>query len=256
MGYMKKSILPFSFICLLVFFTSMCFAQEPTPQEIVKHSDDLIRGDTQEGNYIMTVITPSWERRLKLYCYSKGRDKIFIRIESPAKEKGTTTLRIASEMWNYLPQVERTIKIPPSMMLQPWMGSDFANDDLVKESSVVNDYTHTLIGEENIDGKDVYIIELLPKPSAGIVWDKRIMRIQKKTYIPIRDEFYGKNNKLIKTLYYSKVKRISDRIIPTYWEMVSNIKTGRRTIIEVSDNVVYNRPIDDNVFSIQNLKNQ
>ena len=241
-------------ICFFLLTISYAFAQEPSAQEIVKRSDDLMRGDTQEGVFIMTVITPTWERTLKLYCISKGRDRMFIRITSPAKEKGIATLRVANEMWNYLPQVERTIKIPPSMMLQPWMGSDFANDDLVKESSVVNDYTHAIIAEEKVEGEDIYIIELTPKPSAGIVWDKRIMRVNKKNFIPVRDEFYGKDNKLIKTLYYTEVKKISDRFIPTRWEMVSNIKSGRRTIIEVDDKVAYNKQIDDSIFSVQNLK--
>lgn len=242
--------------CHLALPLPACLAQEPSAREIVKRSDDLMRGDTQEGTYSMTIVTPSWERRLKLRIYSQGRDKMFIRILSPAKEKGITTLRVANEMWNYLPSVERTIKIPPSMMLEPWMGSDFANDDLVKESSIVEDYDHTLIGEEKIDGEDVYVIELAPKPHAGIVWSKRIMRIRKKGFIPVRDEFYGKNNKLIKTLFYSKVKQVSGRLIPTYWEMISAARIGRHTIIEVGGDVVYNGSISDSVFGLQNLKNQ
>lgn len=253
---MKKGARFFFWFVVSLLCVSCSFAQEPTAQEIVKASDDLMRGDTQEGIYTMIVITPNWERRLKLTTCSKGRDKIFIRITSPAKEKGVATLRIGTEMWNYLPQVERTIKIPPSMMLQSWMGSDFANDDLVKESSVVNDYTHTFLANEKIDGEDVYCIELKPKPQAGVVWDKRIMRISKKDLTPVRDEFYGKENKLIKTLFYSKVKKISDRVIPTYWEMVSEIKRGNRTIIEVDNNVVYNKTIEDSVFSLQNLKSK
>jgi hypothetical protein len=251
---MRKGISCFFLVCLFFCFSLPSFSQELSPKEIVKNSDDLMRGDTQEGTYTMVIITPNWERNLKLYVYSKGRDKMFIRILSPAKEKGTTTLRIANEMWNYLPQVERTIKIPHSMMLQPWMGSDFANDDLVKESSVINDYTHTLIAQEKIDGKDVYVIELKPNPKAGVVWNKRVMRILKENFIPVRDEFYGKNNKLIKTLDYSAVKKISGRMIPTVWEMVSEAKKGNRTLIEIDDKVVYNGPIEDAVFSLQNLK--
>jgi len=118
------------------------------------------------------------------------------------------------------------------MMLQPWMGSDFANDDLVKESSVVNDYTHKIAGEENLDGKAVWRIEMTPKPEAAVVWDKRITWIRKDGFIPVRDEFYGKDNKLIKALEYSKVKEISGRLIPSYWQMTSEIKKGHRTIIE------------------------
>lgn len=229
--------------------------QELSAQEIVKRSDDLMRGDSQSGPYLMKVITPSWERTLELMIFSLGRDHVFIRILSPAKEKNVTTLRVGNEMWNYLPQVERVIKIPPSMMLQSWMGSDFANDDLVKESSIVNDYTHKITGTEVIDGRKALVIELTPLPQAAVVWERRVMAIEEKTFIPLRDEFYGKNSKLIKVLTYSDIKQISDRLIPTRWEMVSMIKEAHRTVIEVNDKVVYNKPIDDSVFTLQNLKN-
>jgi len=253
---MRLRYLPVIIFGLLFVSLPCVFSQDLSPREIVKHSDDLMRGDTQEGIYEMTITTPTWERTLRLYVKSKGRDKMFIRILSPSKEKGTTTLRIKSEMWNYLPQVERTIKIPPSMMLQPWMGSDFANDDLVKESSVVDDYEHTLTRQEKIDGQDIYVIVLMPKPKAGVVWNKRIMKIRKKDFIPVRDEFYGKDEKLVKVLNYSKIEKISDRTIPTHWEMVSEIKKGHRTIIEVDKKVVYNAPINDNAFNLQSLKSK
>ncbi|MFH0826591.1 MAG: outer membrane lipoprotein-sorting protein [Candidatus Omnitrophota bacterium] len=253
---MKRIVLLLTLAFFIFNLSPYSFSQEISAKEIVQRSDDLMRGDTQKGKYTMVVTTPDWVRTLKLYVYGKGRDKFFIRILSPAKEKGIATLRIKNEMWNYLPTVERTIKIPPSMMLQPWMGSDFANDDLVKESSVVEDYTHEIIGEEDTQDGKVYCIELTPKPGAGIVWDKRIMRITKKGFIPVRDEFYGKNNKLIKVLNYSNVKRISDRSIPTRWEMASQIKKDSRTIIEVDERLVYNEPVDDSIFSLQNLKSR
>ena len=83
----------------------------------------------------MNMITLYRQRTLKMKLWMVRPDQSFIRIESPATEKGTGSLRIKDEMWNYLPKVEHTFKIPPSMMLQPWMGSDFRSDDLVKESS-------------------------------------------------------------------------------------------------------------------------
>lgn len=252
---MKKCAAFLLLAALLFAAAAPLLAEELSAQEIVKRSDDLMRGDTQEGKYFMKILTPTWERRLELYVYSLGREKMYIRILSPAKEKGISTLRVKNEMWNYIPNVERTIKIPPSMMLQPWMGSDFANDDLVKENSIVNDYTHKLIAEELVDGKSVYVIELTPKPQAPVVWHKRIMHIAKENFAPVRDEFYDKDNKLVKTLSYSKVKRISDRAIPTRWEMASEIKKGHKTVVVVDDSVVFNTQINENIFTLQNLKN-
>jgi hypothetical protein len=254
MGYMRMTLFG-SILCAFFLFASASFSQELTGRDYVKRSDDLMRGDTQKGIYFMTVVTPQWERRLELSVRTKGRDKILLKILSPAKEKGITTLRVKSEMWNYLPSVERTIKIPPSMMLQPWMGSDFANDDLVKESSIVDDYDQKITNELVFDGDPVVRIELTPKPSAGVVWSKRVMLINKTTFAPVRDKFFGKDNKLIKILIYRKVKKIGDRTIPTQWEMVSEINKGHRTTIEVDENLVYNEPMDDSVFSLQRLKN-
>lgn len=243
------------FVFFCVFF-ALCVSTvnaELTAQEIVKRSDDLMRGDTCQGRYVMTVTTPHWTRRLELDVWAEGRDKTFIRIISPAKETGITTLRIKNNMWNYLPKVERTIKIPPSMMFQPWMGSDFTNDDLVKENSIVYDYNHTLLGEEIFEGNLVYKLKLIPKPQATVIWGKLIFRIRKEDFIPLREEYYSEKDKLIKVLNYSEVKKVSDRIIPTLWEMAPLTKEGCRTTIELVE-VKYNQPIDENIFTLENLR--
>ncbi len=232
-------------------YSGMCFGL--TAKEIVKASDDLLRGKTLKGKYQMTVIRPKWKRTLKLIAYTKGKDKTFIKIISPQKEKGITTLRIKNNMWIYHPRIERTIKIPPSMMLQPWMGSDFSNDDLVKESSLVEDYTHTILKEKTIDGASVYKIKLTPKPEAAVRWGKIILWIRKDDFIPLKEEFYDEKGKLIKVLKYRNVKQFSDRKIPSIWEMSSIVKPENKTVIEVIE-ATYNEPIEESIFSLRNLR--
>lgn len=222
-------------------------------KSIVKASDDLMRGTTNSGIYSMTVITPKWERKLTLQVYMKNRDKALIRILSPAKEAGIGTLRIDNEMWNYLPKVERTIKIPPSMMMQPWMGSDFANDDLVKESSIIHDYTHTIASQEHLNGHETYKIIFTPKPDAPVIWGQLVRWIRIDDFVPIQEEYYNERGKLIKVLEYSDIAKVSDRIIPTTWTMHSNTKPGHKTIIKLKD-VQYNTPINDRIFSRSYLK--
>jgi len=247
------------FICaIFLFFLHTCFVygQEGlTGKDIVKLSDDLMRGNSLQGRYAMTVTTPNWKRRLELDVWEKDRAKTFIRILSPVKEAGIGTLRIDSNMWNYLPNVERTIKIPPSLMLQPWMGSDFVNDDLVKESSIVNDYNHNILGEEDINGDISYKIELIPKPESAVVWGKINFWIRKDDFVPLREEYYSDTGKLIKVLEYSAVKKMSGRAIPTIWKMTPLNKEGCLTVIEVV-NVKYNIPIDEGIFSLANLKRE
>lgn len=228
-------------------------AESLAPADIVKQSDDLMRGDSYSGIYTMEIKTKSWKRELKLQVDSLGRDKIFIRILSPAKEAGTTTLRIKNEMWNYLPKIEKVIKIPPSLMLQPWMGSDFANDDLVKEGSVVHDYTHKILSEIDIAGESVYQIELQPNPHAPVIWGKVVKWIRKKDFVPLKEEYYNEKGKLIKILEYSDIGKVSDRTIPKTWTMSSMVKPANSTTIKLVD-VKYNQPINEKIFSLTHLR--
>ena len=131
-------------------------AQEPTGRDILDRVERLLWGRTLQGDYEMTIQTPRWQRTLGLRVWMERPGRSFVRILSPAKEAGIGSLRIGAEMWNYLPNVERVIRIPPSMMLQPWMGSDFTNDDLVKESSILDDYTHKVLGTATVDGQEAY----------------------------------------------------------------------------------------------------
>ncbi|MEW5915873.1 MAG: outer membrane lipoprotein-sorting protein, partial [Gemmatimonadota bacterium] len=138
---------------------SVTAAQQPTGHEIVERVEALLWGKTLVADIDMQVTTPRWQRTVSLRTWIERPRRSFIRILAPAKEAGIGSLRIGAEMWNYLPAIERTIKIPPSMMLQPWMGSDFTNDDLVKESSLVNDYEHRVLTTETVDGVSAYVVE-------------------------------------------------------------------------------------------------
>lgn len=247
---MKK--ITFLFIIAGLLSPSSAVRADLIAQEIVRRSDDLMRGDTNQGTYLMMITTPSWKRELKVYCYSQGRDKMFLRILSPAKEAGVGTLRINNEMWNYLPTVEKTIKIPPSMMMQPWMGSDFTNDDLVKESSLVNDYTHEILSVETIDERRVYKIELIPRPEAAVVWGKILRWVRKDDFVPLREEYYNERGKLMKILEFSDIGQVSNRIIPKTWTMTSQIKENHQTTIKLLD-VEYDVPIADSIFTLSNL---
>jgi outer membrane lipoprotein-sorting protein len=221
--------------------------------EVVRRSDDLMRGDSRSGTYSMKIVTPKWTRKLTLLVHSMDRDKMFIRILSPAKEAGIGTLRLGNEMWNYLPSVEKTIKIPPSLMLRPWMGSDFANDDLVKESSIVNDYTHQIVDHEDINGETVLKIEFTPKPDAPVIWGKLYHWIRESDFVPLKEEYYSERGKAIKVMEYSDIGSVSDRIIPRTWKMSSLTKEGRSTTIKLLE-VTYNEPIDDVIFSMSYLR--
>ena len=242
---MKKIML----IAALV--TSPLFSQ--TAEEIIEAAEDLIKGESAYGKTIMTVVTPDYTRELEMESWWVGNEKALIVIKSPRKEAGNKTLKIGNEMWSYLRNTETTIKVPPSMMLQSWNGSDFTNDDLVRESKLSRDYFTKIIEEEEINGKLSWTIQLLPKPDAPVVWGKLFYWVTKELQMPAKVEFYDEKGKLIRYMEYSKVKTFGDRTLPSLWTMHNEVKKGRSTSFELVD-MDFNIDINDRIFSFQELE--
>ena len=242
------------FLLIALFLAALpATAQEMTALDIIRHADALMHGDTQTGTYRMTIVRPEWERTLAFEFWSEGNEKSFIRILEPDKERGVAFLKVGREMWQYVPRINRVIKIPPSMMLQPWMGSDFTNDDLVRESSIVDDYTHTLLGREQIDGEEVYKIELLPKPEAPVAWDRLVEYIRVKDFVPVRAAFFNERGEPVRTIHYSEIQRMGGRLLPARMELIEEKKPGRKTILILSD-VRFDVPLDRRIFTQANLR--
>jgi len=228
-------------------------AQEPSARELVDRVDTLLWGRTLQGEFEMTIATPRWQRTLALRAWMERPKRSFIRILAPAKEKGIGSLRIGAEMWNYLPNVERTVKIPPSMMLQPWMGSDFTNDDLVKQSSAVDDYTQRILRTETTEGGAAYVVEALPGQDAAVVWGKILYWVRKTDFIPLKQEYYSERGELVRVMTFSRLRLMGGRTIPTKWEMRPSDKPGNVTTIVVKS-ALYDRPIDPEIFTQRNLQ--
>ena len=222
-------------------------------RDILDRVEKLLWGTTVQGDYEMTVTTPRWQRTLTLKVWMDRPRRSFIRIVAPAKEAGIGSLRIGSEMWNYLPSVERIIKIPPSMMLQPWMGSDFTNDDLVKESSILDDYRHQVLGTRQADGGELVQVEAVPKPEAAVVWGRIVYTVRRADFMPIRQEFFSERGERVRVLSFSDVRRVGGRLLPTRWDMRPDAKPGNVTTIVLKD-AVFNQPLEDEVFSQRNLQ--
>jgi outer membrane lipoprotein-sorting protein len=229
--------------------------ERPDAHALVQKTDRALRGRTQHGKASMTVQTPDWKRTLDMEFWSVNPDKTFIVITAPAKEEGTSTLRLGTNMWNYLPQVERVIKIPPSLMLQSWMGSDFSNDDLVKESSLVNDYTHEIVGETTVDGDACWRVVSHPKPDAPVVWGKLVLLIRRSDALPRKEDYYDDKGRLQKSLTFSDFRRLGERNFPMRWQMISVTKSGHETTL-VYHSLEFDRSIPDRVFTQQNMKRQ
>lgn len=239
------------FLILLLLCSTILSAQDI--KEIIRKSDEKFRGTSSTGSFSMTIQRPTWSRTISMKSWSLGTDYSLIYVTAPAKEKGQVFLKRKNEMWNWVPTIERMIKIPPSMMMQSWMGSDFTNDDLVRESSIVKDYTHKLLGEETIDNYLCYKVELIPLEDAPVVWGKVLMWVSKTDYLWLKAEFYDEDGALVSTEILSDVKKMDDRVIPTRMEMIPADKEGQKTIM-IFENTKFDVPLKEDFFSIQNMK--
>jgi outer membrane lipoprotein-sorting protein len=241
----------FGILSSLLFVAGICYSQDA--KEIVKKADELMRSKSSYSEITMTIAKPEWSRTMSMKVWALEPDYALIYITEPARDKGSVTLKRKSEVWNWLPSVQKIIKIPPSMMLQPWMGSDFTNDDLVRESSIVNDYYHTLLGDDKMQGYDCYKIQMIPKPEAGVVWGKIITWVSKKSFLQVKADYYDEDGVLVKSFTGSREKKIDGRNILTYWEMIPVDKPNNKTIMEYNA-MKFNFNVDISFFSEQNMK--
>ena len=238
-------------LVLFLFLSQILTAQDAT--NIVRKSEDLLKGASSRGKFRMVVETPDFTRTTEMEAWWVGNEKALIAITSPKREAGNKTLKVKNELWMYLRNTEATIKVPPSMMLQSWNGSDFTNDDLVRESSLPDDYTMKILSEEEIDGVVCWKIELLPKPSAPVVWGKLFHWIRKKDYLPARTEYFDEKGALMRTMRYTDIRRFGNRSIPAKWEMMNNVKAGHRTSMEYLE-AQFDIQISDRIFSFRELE--
>ena len=231
------------------------YSQNLSATDIVKKADDKTRGLSSQGEMTMTMVRTGWQRSLTMKYWSKGTTHAIIYISAPARDKGQVFLKIKNEMWNWQPKIQRMIKIPGSMMMQSWMGSDFTNDDLVKQSSLVTDYNHKLLGSDNVRGMDCYKIEMIPKETATVVWGKLIIWITKSGFHMWKTEYFDEDGILVNTENASDIKKMGDREIPTRMEIIpqEKEKQGQKTILEIT-NMLFNIKIDDGFFTQQNMK--
>lgn len=228
-------------------------AQEVEAREIVRRANDLARGLNSYSTASMQIERPDWSREMSMKSWSLGTEYYLILITAPARDKGQVFLKRENDMWNWVPRVQRAIKIPPSMMNQSWMGSDFTNNDLVRVDSLVIDYIQTVTGEETIHGYETYRIELMPLPEAPVVWGRVVLWIAKTEYFMLRAEYYDEDGELINRLTASEVKLMDDREIPTRMVMEDVKKPGHRTIM-VTESVDFHIDVDDAFFSQQQMR--
>lgn len=229
------------------------FGRAQDAREIVRLSDERARGKTSEAVLTVKVVRPSWTREMSMKTWSKGNELAMILITAPAKEKGTVFLKRKREVWNWIPSIERSIKLPPSMMGQSWMGTDFTNDDLVKEASVVEDYDHQLVGSEKLHERTCHKIQMIPKPDAAVVWGKVLLWIDQKEYLLLRAEYFDEDNLLVNTMTAGEIKMLGGKWLPSVMEMIPADKKGNKTIL-IYHSLRFDHAISDEFFKTERMQ--
>ncbi len=234
-----------------VFFTNL-FAKEKKEDvyDILDKVDKIYRAETSHAEMEMKITTPNWKRTMKLEIWSEGMEKTFISVLSPAKDKGVSTLRVNNDMWNYFPKVGRVMKVPPSMMMGSWMGSDFTNDDLVKQTTFREDYNAKIVQSKD---KDTIVIEMTPKESAASVWGKIVATIRKRDYMPLKQEYFSEKGEKMRIMKFSEFKKMGGKVIPAVMKIIPLNKKGHSTKITYIK-ADFDIKLDSNIFSLRNLR--
>ncbi|MDR1951142.1 MAG: outer membrane lipoprotein-sorting protein, partial [Bacteroidales bacterium] len=208
-------------------------AQNLSAIDIVKRTDENRHGKSSYSEITMTIVRPSWTREIGIKAWSKGTDFSLTLITSPARDKGQTFLKRKKDLWNWQPSISRMIKMSSSVMGQSWMGSDFTNDDMVRESSVVNDYTHQLAGTEKVRNVDCYKLILTPKENSAVVWGKVVTWISTSDFVELKTEFYDEDNALVSTFNGYDIKTYGKRRLASRVEVVPADKPNQKTVMTV-----------------------
>ncbi len=240
-----------SSIAGVLVFVGTAFPQNA--KEIVQRAEDAIKGKLSSHSIMEMIIkTPDYTRSMKMESWTSGNSKALVKILSPVREAGNRTLKLGNDIWMYLRNTETTIRIPPSMMLQSWNGSDYTYDDMVREETLAQDYDITIAGTDTVGGVACWRLQLLPKPNAPVVWGKILYWAREKDNLPAKAEYFDEKGKLIRTMIMSDFREMGGRYIPTDWTMYNADKT-HSTEIKMEE-ASFDQKIPNRIFSLKELE--
>jgi outer membrane lipoprotein-sorting protein len=241
------------FTLLLLLGPVSGFAEERDGKTIVRDAINHWRGLSSYTEMTMVIHRPDWERSMTMRAWTMGDKKTLVRVVEPKKDRGNGTLTDDKSMWSYSPKVNRVIKVPSSMMGQSWMGSDFSNKDIAKADDIVDEYQHSILKTEEIDGVTIHDIQSIPNEDAAVVWGSELMRIR-EDHVVMRHAFYDQDGELVKTLETLEIVEMGGRVIAKRQRMIKTDEPDEWTEIQVND-VEYEVDLKDSLFTLSNLRN-
>ena len=242
-----------SVLLVSLLLATSAMADERDAATIVKEAIDHWRGLSSETVMSMVIHRPDWERTMTMRGWTKGDDRSLVRVLEPRKDRGNGTLTDDNSMWSYSPKVNRVIKIPSSMMGQSWMGSDFSNKDVARADDIVDQYDHSILSSEDVDGITIYEIEAIPHEDAAVVWGREVLSIR-DDHVVTTHKFYDQDGELVKTLTSLEIGEMGGRVIAKRQRMSKVETPDEWTEIQVVS-VDYEVELKDSLFTLSNLRN-
>jgi outer membrane lipoprotein-sorting protein len=222
----------------------------PDAETLLQHIDDLYRSKSSTARIQIDVTSPRTTRSMRVKAWSRGEDEVLVLIEAPAREAGTATLRVGSNLWNYLPRIARTIRVPPAAMLGSWMGTDFTNDDLVKESSLRKDFVARVDRRSESPAGWWLVLEVKP----GVVgrW-ARIELLVSDERLPVEERHFDRKGRLARTMRFDDVKVLGGRRLPARIALQPTDTEGQKTEMRYLD-VQFDVALPNDTFSLSRLE--
>ncbi len=248
---LKKISLTFGIVLQLI-FQMAGVVQAKDARTLVEDSFNYMRGKSSIATVVMTIHRPAWQRQMTIRAWTRGQKDSLFYIEAPPKDRGNGTLKKGRQMWIYNPKINRVIKIPPSMMSQSWMGSDFSNNDLAKSDSLLTDYTHSIVGTETHQGQKVYVIKSMPKPGAPVVWGMQKLKIR-ADLIWLSEVFFDEDLKPVKAMTTLEIQMLGGKLYPKVWRMQKIDENNRYTELTYT-HLEFKSSLPDSLFTLTSLR--
>ncbi|MCK5839962.1 MAG: outer membrane lipoprotein-sorting protein [Bacteroidales bacterium] len=237
-------------VIILVSVTVNLNAQ--TADEILDRVDKNLSAETRVMESSMTIHGRRRSRTMTLKTYTVGDKKSFTEYLTPAREKGTKMLKLEDKLWIYSPFTDRTIQISGHMLRQSVMGSDFSYEDMMDDRKLKDIYTATIAGEEEIEGRKVFVLELIAKVEDA-AYNSRKIWIDALRFVPIKEELFAKSGQLLKRTTFSDTRKIQGRWFPVKMTYKDMLKHGDGTEIHITS-IKFNQDIPAYIFTKAALK--
>jgi outer membrane lipoprotein-sorting protein len=240
-------------VILAVLHSLPLHAQDISARDLIQRAMDHYRGQTSYSIMTMTINRPQWQRSMTMRGWTAGDKETLVRVTQPRKDSGNGTLSVDGNMWTYTPKINRVIKVPSSMMSQNWMGSDFSNKDISKNTDIIDQYDHTLLETRAQDGFTVYVIQSIPHEEAAVVWGREVFHIR-DDWVLLEQQFWDQDDELVKTLKALEVKQMSGRAVATIMRMTQASNPQEWTELHTLE-IEFDVDLRANVFTLSNLRN-